>query len=247
MNDPVTRTNSIEPLPAQKPLDVGEGRLVRISDQFIFWGGAVLMSLGMAGVVGTFGKSQALEMLDPVFGVPFRDLMFGFGIIQSCVAGLMLFTGKRNLACLLAAWIVANFLVYRIGLWCIGWHHSSGFMFEPLGLSLKATDAIISFISLCLLVGYCTSMGLAHWAAEQSKSAKMFCPACGGHIKFVIENLGQKTACPHCQVSVMLRKDENLKMFCFFCKGHISFPAHAIGTKVPCPHCKMDITLKEQS
>jgi len=40
---------------------------------------------------------------------------------------------------------------------------------------------------------------------------KMVCPACGGHVKFAVQNIGQQIPCPHCQASIILRKpDENL-------------------------------------
>jgi DNA-directed RNA polymerase subunit RPC12/RpoP len=70
------------------------------------------------------------------------------------------------------------------------------------------------------------------------------CPACGGHIEFAAQNLGQEIPCPHCQKTITLHKPDLLKMACFFCHGHIEFPTHAIGTKMACPHCKMNITLK---
>jgi len=244
MSDAKTMTNGSNAASLEKVMAVVQRGLVKLAAQFTFWSGAVLLSLGVADVIGVFGKSQIIEMRDPIFGLPFRDLMLGFGISQSCVAGLLLFTDKRKPAGWLAMWVVANFLVYRIGLWCIGWHHSSGFMFEPLGLSLKTTDAIISFISAGLLIGYCILFGLEYWRTKESKFSKMFCPACGGHIKFAIQNHGQRTSCPHCKANVTLRKEKNLKMACFFCQGHIEFPPHALGTKMACPHCKMDITLK---
>jgi hypothetical protein len=219
--------------------------LMKLVNQFAFWSGAVLLALGAAVTIGALGKSQVVEMRDPVFGVPFRGLMLGIGIIQILIAGLLLFTSKIKVASWLVIWIAINFLAYRIGLWCMGWRHSSGFTFEPLGVSMQHTDVIMSAISTGLLAGFCIQLWLKHRRAEESKFSKTFCPACGGHIKFAIENLGQKTSCPHCKASVTLRNDENLKMSCFFCQEHIEFPAHAIGTKMACPHCKMDITLKE--
>jgi DNA-directed RNA polymerase subunit RPC12/RpoP len=73
----------------------------------------------------------------------------------------------------------------------------------------------------------------------------MACPACGLHILFAAQSLGQQLPCPQCNTTVTLRKPDLLKTVCFFCKGHIEFPTHAIGEKIPCPHCKMDITLRD--
>jgi DNA-directed RNA polymerase subunit RPC12/RpoP len=74
---------------------------------------------------------------------------------------------------------------------------------------------------------------------------KMFCPSCGGKIKFASQDLGRKIPCPLCKTTLTLRAPENLKMACSFCKDHIEFPAHALGQKIPCPHCNMTVILKE--
>jgi uncharacterized paraquat-inducible protein A len=104
-----------------------------------------------------------------------------------------------------------------------------------------------------LLIGSCATL-LWHWLRSSSNpllhhsstpSLKMACPACGLHIRFAAQNLGQQIPCPQCKTTVTLRRPDLLKTVCFFCKGHIEFPTHAIGEKIPCPHCKMDITLKE--
>ena len=72
---------------------------------------------------------------------------------------------------------------------------------------------------------------VAETSKATDKSLKMSCSSCGGHIKFAVQNLGQRIACPHCQTAITLRQPENLKMSCFFCKGHIEFPSHALGQK----------------
>jgi hypothetical protein len=76
---------------------------------------------------------------------------------------------------------------------------------------------------------------------------KMFCPACGGHLKFAAKNVGQQIPCPHCQKAITLREaDEKLKMTCILCGGHVEFPPHAIGQKISCPHCAKSITSLRQ-
>lgn len=212
----------------------------------LFVGGA-LFFIGLAEILGAFGRSEVLGLADPIFGISFRHLMLVTGIIQLAISLILLFTDRRLLGLGLAAWITANFLVFRIGLWSMGWHHSSGFMFGSLGLSPPTTDVLTSLVSLFLLVGAGVAWWMEHRTADAARFSKAFCPACGGHVKFPIQNLGQQIACPHCQKMITLRKLENLKMSCFFCKEHIEFPAHALGQKISCPHCKMDITLMEQA
>ena len=65
---------------------------------------------------------------------------------------------------------------------------------------------------------------------------KMICPACGGHVKFAAQNIGQQIPCPHCRAAITLRQpDENLKMTCVLCGGHVEFPAACRRPKNPLP------------
>ena len=123
-----------------------------------------------------------------------------------------------------------------------------GTLTDPLHFARGTIGLVFEFIPVYLLLGsYAAFAGLwlERGRARAAETQKLFCPACGGHIKFAIQNLGQKIPCPHCQKTITLRKPENLKMSCFFCQGHIEFPSHVIGEKISCPHCKMEITLKE--
>jgi len=198
-------------------------------------------------MVGGLVENQQLDMPDPIFGLPFRRLMLTLGATELLAAFLCLFTGKKTLSLGLVIWLSINFMVYRIALWNMGWHRSCGLLIDPLRLSLATTDLIFSLSSTFLLVGSITALWLEHRKLQASESLKISCHSCGGHIKFAIQNLGQKIPCPHCQTTITLRKPENLKMACFFCKKRIEFPAHALHQKISCPHCKMDITLKESA
>jgi hypothetical protein len=145
-------------------------------------------------------------------------------------------------------WLIINLVVYRIGLWTTGWYHPYpllGNLMEGLNVSALIADGIVAVTSAYLFTGGIVMFWLELNLARTAKFQKMSCPSCGGHIKFAIQNLGQKIPCPHCHKETTLRKPDLLKMSCFFCKEHIEFPVHAIGQKIACPHCKMDITLKE--
>jgi len=214
-------------------------------DSFAHFAGGLLFFIGVAEILGALNQSQVLGLADPIFGISFRHLMLMTGIVQLAIALVLLFTNWRILGLGLAAWISANFLAFRIGLWSMGWHHSSGFMVHPLGLSMTATDVIFSLSSVFLLVGSVAILWHERWTAQAANFLKMPCPSCGGHIRFAIQNLGQIISCPHCQKETTLRKLDLLKMTCFFCKEHIEFPVHALGQKISCPHCNRGITLME--
>jgi hypothetical protein len=219
---------------------------VRAKVDFTYLVGGGLFAMGLVEILGAFDPAQALNIEDPIFGIPFRYLMLASGTIDLAVCLILLFTRWRTAGLMLAAWAAANFLVFRGGMWTMGWQHSSGFMVPCLGLSPAVTDAIISSFFLFLLIGSGSALWFEQRTALASHFLKVSCPGCGGHIKFSVQQLGQQIACPHCRAGVKLRRaDALLKMACFFCHGHIEFPPHALGQKMPCPHCNMDITLKE--
>ena len=188
------------------------------------------------------------DMQDPVFGIPFRSLVLLVGIAEIIFACICLFISKRTLILGLLAWLVFNLAAYRIGLWTMGWPHPYAWvagLTNGLNFSPRLADLIGSTALAYLFAGSVAMLWLERRTLKALQSIKMFCPACGGKIKFSVNNVGQKIPCPHCRKDTTLRKPDLLKMACFFCKEHIEFPAHAIGTKIPFPHCKMDITLKE--
>jgi hypothetical protein len=230
---------------------------------FRLFAGTLLTATGLCGLVGGISGSQLLLMQDPLFGLPFRTLMLFLGSAQLFLGLLFLFARKRSLAsgegeprrhiavgidasliCL--AWLSVLFVGYRITLWVMGWHHSCGFLVEPLGLSLTATDMLFSGSAAVLLIGSCVSLWIERRMMLRVMSLKISCPSCAIHIRFATQNVGQTVPCPKCKTPITLHKpEEALKMSCYFCKEHIEFPPHAIGRKIECPHCKQNITLKE--
>lgn len=212
---------------------------------FVLLTGTILTMMGISEIIGGLSTTQILDLPDPILGFPFRYLMLTMGMMELFAALLCLFTDKKVLSLGLVAWLSANFIAYRIGLWSMGWQHSSGFLIVPLGLSLRNTDFIFSSVSIFLLIGGVAALWLERRTALAAEFLKISCPSCGLHVKFAIQNLGQKIPCPHCQTTITLRKPDFLKMSCFFCKEHIEFPTHAVGQKIKCPHCTNDITLKE--
>ena len=221
-------------------------RMVAWPEWFVVFSGGILALDGSAKLLAILDKSQQLYFSEPIAGIEFRHLFIVLGIAEVLVACLCLFTKKRNLTLVLMAWLAANFLVYRIGLWTMGWPHPYVFLasvMKILDTSPIIADRIISLFAVILFGGSTTLLWFGN--GNLRDFIKMSCLSCGGHIKFDSQNIGQKIPCPHCETTVTLRAGENLKMSCFFCKEHIEFPPHAIGEKMPCPHCKMDITLME--
>ena len=87
-----------------------------------------------------------MDTADPLIGIPFRQLLLLVGLGELVLAFFCLFSDKRRFSLLAVAWISTNFLVYRAGLWFIGWHRPCGCMgslTDMLHLSPHAVDNIM--------------------------------------------------------------------------------------------------------
>ena len=123
---------------------------------FVAVGGIVLGLTGLAKTFSAIGSARALDTADPLIGIPFRQLLLLVGLAELLVAFFCLFTDKRRFSLLAVAWLSTNFLVYRLGLWFIGWHRPCGCMgslSEMLHLSPRAADNIMKGVLAYLLVG----------------------------------------------------------------------------------------------
>jgi ribosomal protein S27E len=213
---------------------------------FILSAGGILALVGAEQALGFFKESWAMTVADPVFGFPFRDSILLIGIVEVIVAMFCLFGNGRVWIAGLIAWVVADVMAYRTGLWCMGWPHPYPCLFyliNALYISPAKADGLLMIACGCLLGGSVAIL-LDSWRIRNaSEFMKISCSQCGGHIKFSIKNFGQKIPCPHCQTAIVLQTSGTLKMSCVLCGGHIAFPTHAIGQKIPCPHCAKTITL----
>ena len=115
--------------------------------------------LGVTGLAKTFsavGVARALDIPDPLVGLRFRQLLLVVGLVEILISFFCLLTDKRRFSLLAVAWLSTNFLVYRLGLWLIGWHHPCGCMGTMAGvlhLSDQAADNIMKGVLAYLLVG----------------------------------------------------------------------------------------------
>lgn len=123
---------------------------------FIRSAGVVLATTGLAKAFSAIGMARALDTADPLIGIPFRQLLLLVGLAELLITFFCLFTDKQRLSLLAVAWISTNFLVYRLGLWFIGWHHPCACMGSLAGvlhLSDQAADNIMKGVLAYLLVG----------------------------------------------------------------------------------------------
>jgi hypothetical protein len=222
---------------------------------FILVAGGLFLADALIRLLGVAGPSELLTFPDPLFGIPVRSAALAVGGLELGVALTCLFGKRIELRLGLVAWMSLNFVVAWLGLLSLGYHSqwsAIGTLTDPLqiarsnlGILLRGAPGGLLLGSGVLLLWLWFGRKVQFRRRQAAELLKMFCPGCGGHIKFAPANVGQRIPCPHCRKGIVLRKPEDLKMTCFFCQGHIVFPTHALGSKIPCPHCQKDITLIE--
>jgi hypothetical protein len=218
---------------------------------FIYTAGTSLLTEGLGLLISLICQDGFAPLHDPLLTLPMPTVFLIFGAVSVFVGLGCLFGSLVRLKLYLVAWFALSCLVYQMGLFfavgplCfIGYW---GSLPETFSLSPSAGSWIFALFCLYLFIGSTFSL-ICRWKDDGIDKMKGACSACGGHIEFPSQNLGQKVSCPHCQQTLALRQGfEWLKISCFFCGGHIEFPAHAVGEKMRCPHCKMDLILRRQT
>jgi hypothetical protein len=236
---------------------------------FILSAGGILLAAALLRFVIATGSAQALDLPEPLLGIPIRYAVLLVGGIELAMALICLFGKNSKFQTVCLAWLTTNFFVYLIGLLIMQCRPETsciGSLTDPLQLSMGISRMVMIFMPLYLLLG-------SYWAATQIwlgrlekgyaglpvnlpgqagrsqkaiiRSLKISCPDCGGHIEFPTNIFGQRLPCPHCKSIIVLQKPKMLKISCASCDGHIEFPDYALGQVIACPHCANLTTLQK--
>ncbi len=133
----------------------------------------ILTFTGGAKILSAFGSARILNYADPILGFSFGHLMLGVGILELSVAGLCLFNKSSQLATILVACLATNFLLYRLGLWWLGWHRPCsclGNLTDALNIPPQTADMAMKIILAYLLIG---SYATLFWLWWQRKHLAM--------------------------------------------------------------------------
>jgi hypothetical protein len=93
---------------------------------FVISAGLILGLTGLAKVWSAFGDMKLLMLPDPITGLSFKYMMLLAAGAELPIAAICLFTKAHRFGTTLVAWISTNFLVYRLGLWWMGWKKPCG-------------------------------------------------------------------------------------------------------------------------
>jgi hypothetical protein len=123
---------------------------------FVISAGLILGLTGLAKVWSAFGDVKLLTVPDPITGLSFRTMLLLAAVAELPIAAVCLFAKANRLATVLVAWLASIFLVYRLGLWWIGWKKPCGCLgnlTDTLGISPHTADVIIKGLLAYLLIG----------------------------------------------------------------------------------------------
>jgi hypothetical protein len=82
--------------------------------------------------------------------------MLAVGVGELVIASICLFAKSQTMKLWLIAWLATTFVVYRLGLWWIGWKKPCsclGNLTDALHLSPQAADNLMEVILAYLLIG----------------------------------------------------------------------------------------------
>lgn len=130
---------------------------------FILSAAIILVLTGVAKVWTAFAPTKVLAVADPITGVSFGHLMLAVGVVELVIASICLFAKSQTLKLGLIAWLASNFVVYRCGLWWMGWHKPCscmGNLTDALHIRPEVADNIMKAILAYLFIG---SYGLLIW------------------------------------------------------------------------------------
>jgi hypothetical protein len=198
---------------------------------FIHSAGGILLAAALIRFFIATGHLSVLALPDPMLGISLRSALLIVGGIELAFALICLFGKNVRLQIGFLAWLSTCFVLFWLGLFWMHCHLQGtclGSLNDPLNLSRGAIGYIMRFLPACLLLGsyaalfqlWLAKKGIAENRTMQTVPAKssgdgtgpavlvrflkISCTACGGHIEFPTNLLGQKIPCPHCAKTITL-------------------------------------------
>jgi hypothetical protein len=153
----------------------------KITRLFISSAGACLLLTAAAKLISTFGEAHVLQAREPLLGIAFRDLFWLVGSIELAVGLFCLFGKRVGMQAALVAWLGTNFVLYRLGLWWVGYQKPCGCMgnlTDALHITPRTADTIMKVVLVYLLIGSYTTL-YSLWSCARKAASSTESPEAG--------------------------------------------------------------------
>jgi len=138
---------------------------------FLQSAGVLLLITAFAKLASSFGSAHVLESSEPLLSISFRHIFRIVGAIELVIAFICLFGKSISLRAVFVAWLATVFVLYRFGLWWIGYHkpcNCLGNLTDALHIPPQTADTAMKIILAYLLIG---SYATLFWLWRQRKKA----------------------------------------------------------------------------
>jgi hypothetical protein len=132
------------------------GHAGEVRKRFYISAGVILVITGTAKIWSGLGSGAVLRMSDPLFNLQFGHLMLVAGVVELVIASACFFSKYEKLAVICLAWLSTCLLIYRLGLWWLGWHRPCsclGNLTDALHISPQIADTAMKIVLAYLLIG----------------------------------------------------------------------------------------------
>lgn len=143
----------------------------RYASWFVLSAGGILLITGVAKVASATGSARVLQTSDPFLAISLRNELFLVGMLELTIACFCLLSRQPKIGTYAVAWLATGFLVYRVGLWSIGWQHPChcmGNLSDALRMSPQVADRVMKFVLAYLLVGSYLTLASQFWNRDRA-------------------------------------------------------------------------------
>jgi uncharacterized membrane protein len=137
---------------------------------FIYTAGVLLLVTALAKLVSSQGDARILQSYDPILRIKFQQVFWVVGVVELIIAIICFLPVSFGWRTKLVAWLATNFVIYRVGLWLIGYQRPCpclGNLTDALPISPSTADLALKILLGYLLVG---SYALLFWVWRQGRS-----------------------------------------------------------------------------
>jgi hypothetical protein len=150
---------------------------------FVYSSCALFLLTASAKLISANGTAKILDTLDPIFLISFRHVMCVAAVLELCVALICFFGARLILQIGLIAILATNFMLYRLGLYWMGYSGAVCPCFGTLTSALHIPPHVAS-IAMEIILAYLLAGSYAalFWLWRQKRQVQLAQPLSGSPV-----------------------------------------------------------------